>query len=655
MGNQPGLDGLRAVSVIAVILYHAGFGWMLGGFLGVEVFFVISGFLITTLLLEEQGRAGRIALAQFWIRRGRRLLPALFVMLAAVGLWAALLGDDVQAATFRRDLPWSLFYVANWGQIVGEVPYFAAEDPPLLRHLWSLAVEEQWYLIWPLVVIGLISLRLPRVRVFQILSLTALGTMVLMAVVQSQGTNWLPFGWFAGADRTNFNYLSTITRSGGLLLGAAAAFVWRPWRSDGASRVPSAVLDRSMGVVLGLLLCCFIGADLTAGWMYPWVLGAVSVLSLVAVAIVVHPAAAGSRWLLGAPSLVAIGRRSYGLYLWHWPIFVFAGATDGSYGRFLWALGVSVLVSEASYRFIETPVRKYGWRAWWDSIRPVSPTGLVPAAAVAVVAVGLTVFYMSLEPVDVAAGGADVEFAGVEGVAPPTSVVAAAAPPPSTIPGIPLTIVGDSQAHSLAVNQPSGVEEVFDITNGSLNGCSVYDSGKIRTERPGFKNTFAVCGDWVEHWAETTEGADVALIVLGAWDVFDIEIDGTTYPFASPELDAMFVGNLTTGIDVIASGGTRVAVLEAACMRPVSAEGAAVPPLPERADDERVAHMNMLLRRAVEGRPDVATFVEGPDEWCNDEAIATDIGYRWDGVHVYKPGANLIYEKIAPELLALAG
>jgi peptidoglycan/LPS O-acetylase OafA/YrhL len=146
MGYQPGLDGLRAVSVIAVIFYHAGFTWMHGGLLGVEVFFVVSGFLITSLLIEERGRSGGVSTRQFWMRRIRRLFPALL----AVSTWTALFGTTEQASQMRRDLPWSILYVANWGQILGDVPYFQSGDPPLLRHLWSLAVEEQWHLLRPL-------------------------------------------------------------------------------------------------------------------------------------------------------------------------------------------------------------------------------------------------------------------------------------------------------------------------------------------------------------------------------------------------------------------------------------------------------------------------------------------------------------------------
>ncbi|HEX4981823.1 MAG TPA: acyltransferase, partial [Ilumatobacteraceae bacterium] len=298
MGYQPGLDGLRAISVIAVICYHAGFGWMHGGFFGVEVFFVVSGFLITSLLIEERERSGRIALRQFWYRRARRLLPALGAVLVTVATWTALFGTDEQLSQMRRDLPWSIFYVANWGQVIGGVPYFAAGDPSPLRHLWSLAVEEQWYLLWPFAFVLLARKRLTPTQ--------SAGWLVGIAVAIMAFTFWLhagdssllggPPGVFEGSDRTNFMYLSTITRSTGLLLGAAGAFVWRPWRTPvAAHHVSGRRLDLACGVAIGMLVCIFGVAAITEGYVYQWLLPLVSLLSLAVVLTVVHPSAHGAR------------------------------------------------------------------------------------------------------------------------------------------------------------------------------------------------------------------------------------------------------------------------------------------------------------------------------------------------------------------------
>ena len=335
MGYQPSLDGLRALSVGIVLLYHAGFSWMHGGFFGVEVFFVVSGFLITSLLLEEHDRFGSVSFRGFWTRRARRLLPALFAVLVAVAVWAAFAGSAEQQSQLRRDIPWSVFYVGNWGQILGDVPYFAGE-PPLLRHLWSLAVEEQWYLIWPLVFVGIIGLGIShRAKGAWIVGA---GFAVFALMFWMHGNSPSPLGGppslFEGLNRTNFLYLSTVTRAGGLLLGAGAAFWWRPWRWSNADSAPiGRHLDPIGAAALAMIACAAAVAHVTAGYVYQWLLPLVSILSLVAIMVAVHPAAVGMRRILSWPPLVEIGKRSYGLYLWSWPIFVIFGATEGSVSR----------------------------------------------------------------------------------------------------------------------------------------------------------------------------------------------------------------------------------------------------------------------------------------------------------------------------------
>ena len=667
MGYQPALDGLRAVSVIAVILYHAGFSWMRGGFFGVEVFFVVSGFLITSLLVDEKERTGGTNLGSFWLRRARRLLPALFTVLAAVAVWALFAGTDAQQAQLRRDFPWAIFYAGNWGQILGDVPYYAG-DPPLLRHLWSLGVEEQWYLVWPLLFVALSRTRLARVASAQVIACGAVLAMLLMAFLHHGGPGPIRgVGLFDGVDRVNFAYLSTFTRCSGLLLGAAAAFVWRPWRrpiagGDVATRRPGLLLDVVGAGAVGGLVAIAAVAVLTEGYVYQWLMALVSVLSLVAVLVAVHPAALGFRNVFSWRPLVEIGKRSYGLYLWHWPIFVIADVPHSSASRVAGALAVTVVVNELCYRFVETPVRQGALGRWFAT---AGEQRLVPLAGAAAAVLGLVAFYATVDEFDRAAGGADQEFVLVEPSAS-TTPAAGTAVTPTTAPvavdspsaAVPrrVVIIGDSQAHSLAVNLPDGIEDTFDISNGSLPGCSIYDGGRVFSERDGFNNNFGSCEGWADDWGDAAADADadVALVVLGAWDVFDLETDdGEELTFGTSEWDDYVTGNLQRGIDALVGAGARVALLEVACMRPQDVEGAGVPALPERRDDDRVDHLNDLWRGIASANPGTVTFVEGPDEWCNDETVATDLGYRWDGVHVYTPGANLIYTTIAPALLAL--
>jgi len=427
------------------------------------------------------------------------------------------------------------------------------------------------------------------------------------------------------------------------------------------------MLDPIGAAAVAMLGCAASVAVLTEGYVYQWLFPLVSILSLVAVMVAVHPAALGFRRIMSWNPLVEMGKRSYGLYLWSWPIFVIVGATTGSVSKFVWAMVLTVVIAEASYRYLETPVRKGAIGRWWNDRATIT---YWPLAGGAVLVGVLLVFYVSVDQFNRFEGGDDAVFE-FDASAVGASVTAGEVVPTagSTVPSSStatitpvvvassarLAIVGDSLANALAINLPDGIEGVFpEVVNGSVDGCSVYDSGSVQSS-VRFGNNFSICQGWQGDWADSAAGTDVALVVVGAWDVFDIDVDGTVSVFDTPEGDALFVGNLTSGIDAVLAEGTNVALLEVACMRPQDVEGAGVRALPERGDDSRVAHVNDLLRQTAASydSPRVE-FIEGPDEWCTDEAIATDLGYRWDGVHVHKPGANLIYTTVAPDLLRLA-
>ncbi|MBG7606264.1 MAG: acyltransferase [Actinobacteria bacterium] len=429
------------------------------------------------------------------------------------------------------------------------------------------------------------------------------------------------------------------------------------------------MLDMVGAAAVAALGCAAVVAQLTAGYVYQWLLPLVSVLSLVAVLVSVHPAAKGFRRIMGWFPLVEVGKRSYGLYLWSWPIFVIVGATDGAIGSFVVAMLITVVVAEASYRWLETPVRQGVVGRWWKDRATVT---YAPIAGGALLIGCLVLFYASVGQFSFFEGGDDAVFVLAEPATTPdpqpasaTTIVdeesattAPAATTTSTTVAPPeltrLAIVGDSQANALAVNLPEGIEEAFsEVINGSLDGCSVYDSGQVRSS-VSFNNDFAECEGWQDDWADSALQSDVALVVVGAWDVFDVEDGSTTYVFDTAEGDLHFAANLISGIDAMLAEGTSVALLEVACMRPENVAEAGVRALPERGDDSRVAHLNELLRWVSSQYGPEVRVVDGPDEWCNNEAIATDLSYRWDGVHVYQPGANLIYTKIAPDLLSLA-
>lgn len=707
LGYQPGLDGMRAISVLAVMAYHAGFGWMRGGFFGVEVFFVVSGYLITVLLIEERQRSGRNDLRHFWVRRWRRLLPALFVMLLVISVWALLAGSPEQQSQMRRDLPWGIGYLANWGQIFSRVAYFSG-TPTLLRHLWSLAIEEQWYLVWPVVFVALRrrggSADHQRARWLA----TASATMMVFTAV-CYLTRWPTrlFNPFAGrmmaVDPINVLYLSTLTRSSGLLAGAALAFGWRPWARRRQLAVDRRILE---GVAAGagfVVLVGFVVGDLTAGSTYLGLLPAVTVASTLAVASVVHPRAVVTRRVLSWRPLVVIGQRSYGLYLWSWPISRIVDAYHGSVARFVLAMVITVPVNEAAYRLVETPMRRglLGrlWQRWRERDPLSRPAAVATAAIGALVVISVVAFARVPTVYDAALDrGADVEFeapgirdggrplvtqpgapsgtgpsapgtTGSEASGVPTSGVASGDPtgdsPDSTatpttasaaIAPLPrrVVVVGDSTAHSLVINTPRGIASTMVITDGSLDGCSVYTDGAAISARGNFRRSFSGCAQFASRWADAARRsqAQVALVSIGAWDVFDEVVDGATIRFGSAESDRRFDAGVQAGIDAIVATGARVALLEVPCMRPVDVDGAGVPALPERGDDARVAHVNELLRAIAARQPGTTTFIPGPAEYCS-EPIASDRGYRWDGVHAYKPGAKLTFETISERVISI--
>lgn len=348
-GRILGLDGLRAVSVLAVMLYHAREGWMRGGFLGVEVFFVISGFLITHLLAEEWRASQRINLLGFWRRRARRLLPVLVALVVALLLLGALVLGN-RASQFRGDFLPSLFYYENWHQIRAGDSYFADQGLPLLRHLWSLAVEGQFYVVWPVAVLVLLKLFRGRRGGAAIAS-------VLLGVASFVWA-WKLRGTTETANGLNRVYLGTDTRAFGLLLGAALGLLLSP-RVAGVGTVrgkASWIWDGLgvLGLAAMLILMRLVATDLS--WMAPWGLGLADLATLLVISALIL--GRHLRRGLGLEILEWIGQRSYGLYLWHWPIFRLVAQEQVGPAWILLRVVLTFLVAELSFHVIEKPFRR---------------------------------------------------------------------------------------------------------------------------------------------------------------------------------------------------------------------------------------------------------------------------------------------------------
>ena len=372
MGYLPGLDGLRAVAIIGVLLYHAGIDWMPGGFLGVDVFFVISGFLITSLILEEYDRSGRVNFTKFYLGRARRLLPAVAVLLIAVGLAVLIVYQDALSA-FREDALATVFYVNNWWYIFVDQSYFESVGrPPLLKHLWSLSVEEQFYLIWP--VFALLLMRSggrPLVR--RLALVLAIASTVWMAVLSIRN------GYPVDADPSRA-YFGTDSHSMGLLVGAALATMWRPGRLStqvprGAQLIITGIGVSSLAAVIGFYL--FVG-EFTP-WLYRGGFLALAFFTTALIAAVTHPASFLGP-ALGTGILRYIGRRSYGIYLWHWPIFmVTRPGIDVEWSEpvtFVVRIALTLVIAELSYRLVEMPIRRGVLGRAWSAMRSEGALGM---------------------------------------------------------------------------------------------------------------------------------------------------------------------------------------------------------------------------------------------------------------------------------------
>ncbi|WP_338751270.1 acyltransferase family protein [Janibacter alittae] len=358
-GHLSGLDGLRALAIIAVIVFHLDPDWLPGGFLGVDIFFVISGFLITTLLVREHRSTGRVDLRGFWTRRARRLLPALVIVVPVAILIARTVETDLLVG-IRRQAVGALTFSTNWLEIAHGSNYFAATSPQLFMNFWSLAVEEQFYLFWPLVALALLAVHRRFALTEEVMATLVLGIGVASALLMVVS--------FDPANATRA-YYGTDTHLFGLMLGAALAIMWtgpvRAWTATAQWRQRRTwLIWGSVVTIAALLLLAGEGSAWTFRLGIPLISIATALLVLAAVE---RPGPLRS--VLELAPLVWIGTRSYGIYLWHWPVILIinqdiptnAGTDEFIWTR-VWAVLVTLALADLSFRFVETPVRRRGFR-----------------------------------------------------------------------------------------------------------------------------------------------------------------------------------------------------------------------------------------------------------------------------------------------------
>ncbi|MDP4097002.1 acetyltransferase [Paenibacillus sp. P96] len=355
-----GLDGLRAIAVLGVIAYHLKLDFIPGGLLGVGLFFVLSGYLITDILVMQWQDQGRITLGDFWIKRARRLLPGMLTMTAVVMIWL-LMTDPARLVSLRGDIVSGVLYISNWWYIFHHVSYFESFGPPSpFGHFWSLSVEEQFYIVWPLLLLVMI------------VSFRKKGWLVVSIVVLA--------GLSAGAMAMMYNpdldpsrvYYGTDTRAFALLAGAALAVVWPSRRlSHALAGKQQLSLDLSGLAALVLLVYMMLSTNEYDSWLYQGGMLVQALATTVLVAVLAHPLSQLAR-IIGSAPLRWIGERSYGLYLWHYPVIVLTTPTVDTDGanplRMALQVLATVILASLSFKYVENPIRCNGFRHTWSRV-----------------------------------------------------------------------------------------------------------------------------------------------------------------------------------------------------------------------------------------------------------------------------------------------
>ncbi len=680
------LDGLRAFAVFGVMAYHGGISWMQGGFLGVTAFFALSGFLITSLLVAEWGKKDRIGLGAFWARRARRLLPALFLMLIGVALYVRFILPPGGDPGVRLDTLSTLFYVANWHFILVHSDYFATTGPksPVLQ-TWSLAIEEQFYLVWPFVVLGVLALarrwRAPKEEPGTTRGLGLLLGVCLAGAVASM----LEMAWLYHPGDPTRVYYGTDTRAQALLLGAALAVgmaIWRAKRasvrgsgqelsqlpSSGADAPPSMRRgqDRSRRAGFGLLGLCgsalviglavhFNGNDtsLYRGGFFLAGLGVVAVIASIAV----HPGGAVG-WVLSLPPIRYLGRISYGIYLWHWPLFLtLDSARTGLFGAELFGARVAAacVAAALSYHLVEQPIRRGGllraWRSW-----------LATPAAVAAVLAAIIVASPAVLPPSLVPALGKAQIARVDNRSTATSKKLVPVKPP-----IQTLLVGASVAFTAGWGL-IGSDAYFgiDLHDEGILGCGIATGEPVKFEGTVAANVAGPCNGQpgVEQWPQLWQGwvdefhPSVGILMAGRWEVIDRVHNGVWMHVGPSSADAVYDAyiehQLELGVQILHSKGARVIVTTAPCYD--AGQQPDGQPWPEDTARRRDEY-NKLVAEVAAMYPGVVTVFHLGRLLCPGGKFHYDFAGAQvrcpDGIHLTIDGGEWLATRLYPTVVAV--
>lgn len=615
------LDGLRAVAVLAVLLFHAGAAGLRGGFLGVDLFFVLSGYLITGILLRSvespaNSRGLMGVLPEFWLRRARRLLPAIFAVAAVVAVARFAMTSGDVAAQWKTDIFAAVLYATNWLQVWRSGDYFAQfQDASPLLQTWSLSIEEQFYIVFPFVVSFLIARRLSRRWLAVVFTCAGFASALWMAFLATRG---------ASDGRM---YFGTDTRAQTLLFGAAlGALLPRPSAATGHQSVARSAIGWT-GLAGFLVLIHTLTEK--SSILY---LGGFVALAACGIAMVWAALGNAKSSFVRAMSwrpLVALGTISYGIYLWHWPIFLWSGGDIGEpapLSTVVLKLSVTLAVAVASYFLIELPVR-FGTFAAWPRRRQA--LAFLTSAA----------FVLGLASVP--------PYRVVTGREQPSALPDRTLWPARRNLYEPLFIGGDSVAFSLNSYFPQGRYPGYDIRLSAHMGCGITD-GPFLYEGKARDNS-KTCDPWRQDWQDllSSHNFSASVITASHVDLFDRDVDGNFFPPGTPEYAKVLRDGLAEQVAVAGQAGKiPVYVLGFACVRPLRDSEIV-------GDPARVRSANIQLREAVAAIPGV-TFIDMEPITCGpDGAITTvnGVDVRKDGVHWTPEGAPYAWQYILSRIV----
>ena len=677
--DQPGLDGLRALSIIAVLLYHGGVPWARGGFLGVEAFFVLSGFLITSLLIAEWRTSSRIRLRAFWARRARRLLPALFALVFVVGVYYTLAGPLHEIPGLKGNGLATLLYVANWHQIATGSGYFATTGPTSpLQHTWSLAIEEQFYLLWPLLLVTIFWLTGRRDRGVR-RSLGTLLAVTVVATVASAIDTVILYRGGAGLDRV---YYGTDTRATGLLVGASLAMGLALSRR-GEQRSPARLRTLAAGAggaaALVAVLVAMREATGQANWLFPWgFLGIDAAVAALIAAVVLFPRSAAGR-IFSLRPLRAIGTISYGLYLWHFPCFLWLDqGNTGLAGTGLLALRLSVtlVVSLVSFFAIEQPVRRRSIPV--RALRALVPVAAASTVAVLMMAAAVDAHIPGNEPA-VTPAAIIHKLAGTDAACPvalhdspayrtvplPEKAVGGyvfhwilkgavdwnGGPYPNsghtafhTCPPKRVLMIGDSIAFTAGVPMLENENRYgVELADAAILGCAFGGRG-VPDVNGSYKVLPPQCPDDLTLWEQAARSfrAQVVVVELGYRDEFNWNWRGRVVHLGQPAFDAYVQRRIDRFASVLTSDGARVLFMTVPFVQPPPLTDGA--PAPAGSPARHVLINSMLYAAAARNPSRVRVYnVDGivsPGNHYDETVNGQDC--RFDGIHFSVYCASLL-------------